>query len=121
MAVFKEKIQRHHVGLENVKVDTEHNVVTCTIKVKNDNIEKRVFARCTRDGWRTFADLAAEYVDPGYEDSVLDTFFFSVTRPLAADDFVRVEFAVCYQVNGITYWDNNRGLNYAIEWSEKEP
>jgi hypothetical protein len=118
MAAFREKVERNCVALENVKVDTEHNVVTCTIKVKNLHPEKRVFARCTSDGWRTFADLAAEYVDPGYEHSVYDTFFFAITRPLAADDLVRVEFAVGYQVNGHTYWENNRGLNYAIEWRQ---
>jgi len=27
-----------------------------------------------------------------------------------------VEFAVCYEAAGATFWDNNYGTNYRIEW-----
>ena len=109
----------------------------------------RVFARCTSDNWRTFADLPAQRVTGldslglGYERHC-----FAVRRPAAAPADSRsgspspaaradseaaaaasdgpsssssqpsaaVEFAVCYEAAGATFWDNNYGTNYRIEW-----
>lgn len=121
LEALHKKLERTCVGLENVKVDTKSNVVTCSIKVKNIHPEKRVFARCTSDGWRTHADLHAIYVDPGYDHSVYDSFYFALTRPLGSSERVRVEFAICYEVAGHVYWDNNDRRNYAIEWTGGEP
>lgn len=102
---------------------------------------KTVFARCTHDDWQTFADLPAQYVpgavNLGYE---YDTFCFAVRKPVTGwrEDHqncggrgwrgggargegevtptAAVEFAVCYKVVGNTYWDNNEGENFRIEW-----
>jgi protein phosphatase 1 regulatory subunit 3A/B/C/D/E len=115
-----------------------NSVILVSIKVKNLGLEKRVFARCTDNDWQTFADLPAQYVggvdNLGYE---YDRFCVAVRRPattpsgmISAERTVAepmdlrrmpvaaatVEFAICYQVNGQTYWDNNEFANYRIEW-----
>jgi hypothetical protein len=120
-----------------------NSVMLCTIRVRNLHPEKRVFARCTDNDWRTFADLPAHHVGGidslGYEH---DRFCFAVRRPTQASYSdgpetwndckngggggsapetasmlrVAVEFAVCFQAGGKVYWDNNCGANYRIEW-----
>lgn len=104
-----------------------HSVILLSIKVKNVDPEKRVFARCTDNGWQTYADLPAQFV--GGVDNLgreFDRFCVAVRRPStdrpapetadASKPAAVVEFALCYQVNGHTYWDNNDLANYRIEW-----
>jgi protein phosphatase 1 regulatory subunit 3A/B/C/D/E len=104
-----------------------HSVILVSTKVKNVDPEKRVFARCTDNGWQTYADLPAQFV--GGVDNLgreFDRFCVAVRRPSTdrppaenADASVPaavVEFALCYEVNGRAYWDNNDLANYRIEW-----
>ena len=74
-------------------------------------MEKHIFVRYTVDEWRTFHDVDAQYVANG--DRSLDRFIASV--PLNTTCSVRMQFVVCYQVNGCEYWDNNGGRNYQAE------
>jgi len=93
-----------------------------------------VFARCTSDNWRTYADLPAQRVS-GLDSLGLgyDRYCFAVRRPVTPDpcstlpcdhDDVAVvdepsavvEFAVCYETDDCAFWDNNDDANYRIEW-----
>jgi len=129
--------QSFPTGLRS-SVYQSNSTILCSIKVVNIHWEKKVFARCTNDDWTTYADLPAQYVPDvdnlGYE---YDTFCFAVRRPAcdapldewehstdgvpgSASEERRprstVEFSLCYEVQDETYWDNNDGLNYRIEW-----
>jgi len=107
--------------------------VHCTVRVANIDLHKRVFARCTSDDWKTSADIDATYIDPGTGGFSVsyDTFTFSIVRPPGSGSCVSpsgrpgeaagrtggvVEFSICYEVKGLSYWDNNDGGNYRIVW-----
>lgn len=140
---FRRRLFFQFVCLENVKVDSKsradgntngfikHGTVLCSIKVRNLHPMKRVFARCTDNNWKTYADISAAYISDGtsgYNEN--DTFTFALCNPLRyqgtasndteVDSYCRktasVEFALCYEVLGSTYWDNNNGNNYRIVW-----
>lgn len=142
---FRRRLFHQLVCLENVRIDVKsqtdgtskgfvnHGTVLCTVKVRNIHWIKRVFARCTDDNWRNFADITALYVNDGTDGNhEYDTFAFAVRNPFgyqtsregldpAVDGgYLRktaaVEFALCYQVLGSEYWDNNNGHNYRIVW-----
>lgn len=140
---FRRRLFFQFVCLENVKVDVKshtdgtangfvnHGIVLCTIKVRNLHPMKRVFARCTDNNWKTYADIFAVYVSDGTSRfNEYDTFTFALRNPLRyqgtasndteVDSYCRktasVEFALCYEVLGSTYWDNNSGHNYKIVW-----
>lgn len=140
---FRRRLAFQLVCLENVKVDVKshadgttngfvnHSTVLCTIKVRNLYPMKRVFARCTDNNWKTYADIFAVYVSDGTSGfNEYDTFTFALRNPLRYqgtasndtenDSYCRktasVEFALCYEVLGSTYWDNNSGQNYKIVW-----
>ena len=145
---FRGRVDRQRVCLENVRVDdwtatsnplsessgvvrpspmAANSVILCCIQTKTAALghsDERVFARCTSDNWRTFADLPAQRVTGldslglGYE-----RYCFAVRRPASASPVptvdapsAAVEFAVCYEGVDATFWDNNDEANYRIEW-----
>jgi len=112
-----------------------NSVILCSIQTKNtcgrDYRDAKVFARCTSDNWRTYADLPAQRVT-GLDSLGLgyDRYCFAVRRPVTPDPraaspcdaaavdgpIAAVEFAVCYQLSDGAFWDNNDEANYRIEW-----
>ena len=84
-------------------------IISGTIQVSNLAYQKEVFVRLTRDGWRSYFDITAQHQQSMYNGKT-DRFVFASC--VAEDDYV--EFAICYRVNGMTFWDNNRGLNYCF-------
>lgn len=83
------------------------------VMVQNISYEKRVAVRYTHDYWESYTDTSAEYLFSS-EDENLDVFVFVITCKKGIDEY-SVEFAVCYQVAGFEYWDNNLGRNYRID------
>ena len=120
-----------------------NSVILCSIQTKNisgrDHLrDVRVFARCTSDNWRTFADLPAQRVT-GLDSLGLGyhRYCFAVRRPVTADPCpastcdrrhaaavdepsAAVEFAVCYETTHCAFWDNNDEANYRIEWFQND-
>lgn len=141
---FRRRLFLQFVCLESVQLDhgtsearvVDHGTVRCTVKVRNIHPVKRVYAHCTDNDWKTHAEVEAEYVEEERTGpNEYDTFAFALRDPLRhhrqgdRDDkggafsegaYSRktavVEFALCYQVNGSEYWDNNDGKNYRIVW-----
>lgn len=113
---FVDRLARHSVCLESVAVITGQ--VTGTIKVRNIAFEKEVFVRFTLDGWVTFEDVAAYYVNPsdgpGY-GNLYDTFAFNLSLPNQLPES-GLQFAVCFRCRVGTFWDNNDSRNYSIRW-----
>lgn len=68
----------------------------------------------TFDTWKSFTDFPCWYVKDTYSSSDRDTFSFDVRLPEKIQSYERMEFAVCYECNGQTYWDSNKGKNYRI-------
>lgn len=125
--VFREKLERECVSLENV-ILKDYNLIG-TIKVKNISFEKTVRVRCTFDGWETNTDIVASYVPNNSMDghssvaARYDTFKFEMSVPPTTDFSKKIQFCICYEVGNSQYWDNNGGDNYEVtsaDWKEKD-
>ena len=80
------------------------------VAVKNLGFDKNVVIHYTKDG-QTWNDFTAAYVKADPNDSQYDIYSFNILAPSSP-----ITFAVKYQVNGQTYWDNNNGANYHMEY-----
>lgn len=114
---FRNKVDQNCVCLENVIIK-DYDIIG-TIKVKNIAFEKKVFVRCTFDGWFTSEDIPGNYVATSKGSSmsrknVYDTFTFKISVSPKMECTQKVEFCVCYDVSGNQYWDNKDGKNYQI-------
>jgi hypothetical protein len=101
-----------------------------SILVKNIAFEKKVSIRYTLDQWRSYHNVHAEWKcseeefllgGPSLEQG-LDRFDFKVDlhqemKGIQEEDATPhiLHFAVCYEVNGETHWDNNQNKNYCIQ------
>ena len=116
---FMKTLEETYVCLENVRV--EDITVFCSVKVKNIGFEKSVHGRCSYDGWLSFVDIPASHVPSGCDTPIHDTFSLAVYSPPSSTLSRRgpraAELAICYTVNNVEYWDNNKGNNYRIVWS----
>lgn len=93
--------------------------ITGTIQVLNLAYEKKVTVHYSFTNWKTMAASAASWQASGPpaegDAPQTDVFRFRlpvppfILRPGAA-----LEFAVCYEAQGCSRWDNNHGLNYKL-------
>ncbi|XP_061589489.1 protein phosphatase 1 regulatory subunit 3B [Cololabis saira] len=113
--IFHQNLDKRFVSLEHCVL--KETAFAGTVKVKNVSFEKSVKLRVTSDRWKSHMDVTCEYVKDAYPSSYSDTFSFQVSLPSELQPHERVEFAVCYEVDGCQYWDNNQGKNYHIVWS----
>ncbi|KAL0162874.1 hypothetical protein M9458_042270 [Cirrhinus mrigala] len=109
---FRQRVENEHVCLEHCML--KEKSIVGTIKVKNLSFEKSVKLRITFDTWKSHTDIECQYVKDTYTGSNRDTFSFEASLPDQVPPHERIEFAICYEVNGVTFWDNNQGQNYRI-------
>ena len=108
---FEQLVKSQALSLEEICFDDSIQGVFSIVgfaRVDNRAFEKIVFVRVTEDGWKTFKDVEAHYFLDNAASNT-DTFQFEFELSGEAADF-----ALCYRVNGETYWDNNLGQNYSI-------
>lgn len=82
------------------------------VEVENIAYDKKVTIHYSFDGVE-WADCEAEYYKPtwgNYEAWKFET----PTKLPSYRGSITVQFAIKYEVNGQTYWDNNNGKNYSI-------
>ncbi|KAJ7374726.1 Protein phosphatase 1 regulatory subunit 3G [Desmophyllum pertusum] len=108
---FLERVKRQHVCLESVVCDKV--IVRGFVRVLNIAYRKEVSVRYTMDGWKTFHQEYADYLSTS-RDGNTDTFFFRIPAPTISQSTCKVEFAICYRVEGNEYWDNNILKNYTV-------
>ncbi|XP_070541184.1 protein phosphatase 1 regulatory subunit 3B-like [Ptychodera flava] len=117
---FRDRLEKNNVSLENVIMKDSHTIMG-TVKVRNIAFEKYVKVRVTHDSWASYKDVLAVYSPPSYAFGLMgsatpekyDTFSFEFQIPLNCNA-KKIEFCVCYDVGGQSYWDNNCGKNYNI-------
>lgn len=91
------------------------------VLVRNLAYEKRVTARYSLNGWKTFSDVDGQFVSANATAS-LDRFVFCTTVKCPAQrDLVRMDLAVRYQVTGGEHWDNNDGQNHGFVITWRDP
>ncbi|XP_073680868.1 protein phosphatase 1 regulatory subunit 3B-like [Garra rufa] len=109
---FRQRVENDHICLEHCMLKDKS--IVGTIKVKNISFEKSVKLRITFDTWKSHTDIECQYVKDTYTGSNRDTFSFEASLPDQVPAHERIEFAICYEVNGVMLWDNNQGQNYRI-------
>lgn len=115
--------------------DYENQIIKCIVKVKNLSFKKRVFARVTFNNWKSNFDMDAMYLRADeMAPNSYDFFGFCIIIPDKStlvssssvfggkqsaspfDDCIcRIEFALCCEQNGVSYWDSNGGENYKFQ------
>uniref|UniRef100_A0A8C0R4M1 Protein phosphatase 1 regulatory subunit n=1 Tax=Canis lupus dingo TaxID=286419 RepID=A0A8C0R4M1_CANLU len=100
---FRNRLQADHVCLENCVL--KDRAIAGTVKVQNLAFEKMVKIRMTFDTWKSFTDFPCRYVKDTYAGSDRDTFSFDISLPEKIQSYERMEFAVCFECSGQTYWD----------------
>ena len=109
---FYQRVIAQKLSLENAIITDL--TITGFVRVANIAFHKSVRVRYTDNGWATFHDIAASYVQNSC-DGPTDRFSFSLVAPAYFVPGHRLEFAVSFNAEGTEYWDNNGGQNYVFE------
>lgn len=88
--------------------------INVTAVVKNIAFQKVVGVRYTDDDWASYQNVELKYSAPieGTNSEIW-------TGTIEIDSSEKSSFHFCgyYTVNGVTYWDNNFGANYNIDYT----
>ncbi|XP_035244085.1 protein phosphatase 1 regulatory subunit 3D isoform X1 [Anguilla anguilla] len=94
--------------------------ITGTAQVLNLAFEKEVMVHYSFTNWRSKGDSKASWVSSvvrnrmaGEPDSDIFRFRLPVP-PFILQPGALLEFAICFQVEGSEFWDNNNGQNYKL-------
>lgn len=99
-------IDDRNVVAKNYKV--VHSSFRGEVYLKNLALEKKVNIVYSYDNWETSLVGSASFEHTA-NNPEFEAWGFNLQVPIAVD---AVEFAVAYEVNGVTYWSNNNGDNY---------
>ncbi|KAJ8716042.1 hypothetical protein PYW08_013327 [Mythimna loreyi] len=109
-----DKLETQNVCMESARVcDGVHVTVCGSVRVRNLDFHKTVHIRYTMNGWKTYTDLQATYVQ-GSCDGFSDRFQFVLYAP-AISSGQRLELAVRFLCKGQQFWDSNSGCNYSFD------
>lgn len=105
-----------NIKLRRIRTNESLNKITISLEavVKNIAFQKVVGVRYTDDNWASYKD-----VDLKYSDSIEGTNNERWTGTIEIDSSKKSSFHFCgyYTVSGDTYWDNNFGKNYNINYT----
>lgn len=110
--LFRQRLENELICLEHCML--KERALVGTVKVKNLSFEKSVKVRVTFDTWKSYTDVECQYVRDTYAGLDRDTFSFEVSLQAQVRPHKHIEFAICYEADGHTYWDSNQGQNYRI-------
>lgn len=106
---FDGKLDQVKVALDDVEV--RNFSVKGTVKVRNMGYHKKITIRYSIDDWSSYQDVVGWYINESHTDFT-DTFGFEFSLPDTKER--KLEFAICFSVHGVEFWDNNNGENYQI-------
>lgn len=111
---FLDRLRDKQVCLESAAVtDPISLTITGCVRVRNLDFHKSVHIRYSMDGWRSFSDLTASYVENSC-DGFSDKFSFMLFGN-SMQIGQRVEMAIRFQAKGEQFWDSNYGTNYSFQ------
>lgn len=117
LPTFLDIVNEKRVCLESACVsDATNQTITGWVRVRNLDFYKSLYIRYSFDGWRSFVDLQASYVENSC-DGFSDRFTFTLYGNLLSVG-QRLEFAVRFHCMGQQFWDNNDGVNYCFQCIE---
>lgn len=85
-----------------------YNNYTISALVKNLAYQKDVKVRYTTDNWKTYKEAPLSYVETNEDGNE----YWSCDIDTTGATYDTFKYALCYKVNGQTYWDNNFNLDY---------
>jgi hypothetical protein len=113
------------VRLEKVCLSTDKKNLIGTIAVANLSFQKSVVARFTFDYWQTVSEVNAEYssdVRRREREEGVDRFVFKIKLAEQANLEKKILFfCIRYCAAGQEYWDNNRGVNFQVDFKKATP
>lgn len=112
---FIKKVRKQKVIVEEYGFSEEKNAVTGRVRVANLAFQKEVQVRYTCNSWSNHFDL--NLVWEGSVGTLGDTDKFILVIPVPSEWTGSVVFAIRYEVNGRTFWDNNYSKNYVMDIS----
>ena len=137
--LFNWLLREKSLLLEDCQVgcDEGKHAVKGTLAVSNVNTVSDIFVRYTKDGWKSFTDIPAEFVSSNHTggDVSFDRCEFKLPFDLdlgssgtedeeseqlntaVSDWSCSMEFAICYRVDGNEMWDNNQEKNFQVNLS----
>lgn len=111
---FLEAVRDKQVSLENAAIiDPICLTIAGCVRVRNLDFHKSVHIRYSLDGWKSFSDLQANYVENSC-DGFSDKFSFTMFGN-ALQVGQHLELSVRFQCKGQQFWDNNYGQNYIFQ------
>jgi len=110
-----EKLMKNNLVMDSVKL--RYPFLDGYIAVKNISFHKRVFLRYTTNNWQSSQDLAATY-DSSSAIASMDKFLFvlDASKFFSDESTNTLLFAICFESEGVQYWDNNDGANYRVDF-----
>lgn len=114
---FLEHLSRQRVCLEQILCSELG--IGGTIQVLNLAYEKKVTVHYSFTNWRIHTETTASWrssgsrTKPGAPETDIFRFRLPVP-PFILQPGSILEFAICYRVQGSSYWDNNNGQNYKL-------
>lgn len=114
MPGFLDMVREQKVCLENAAVtDPICMTITGCVRVRNLDFNKSVHLRYSLDGWKSFADFQANYIENSC-DGFSDKFSFTIFGN-SLQMGQRLEMAVRFSCKGEQFWDSNSGINYCFQ------
>lgn len=111
---FHLRVRERKVSLESFQTADDALTVSGIVRVSNIAFQKNVVIRHTVNGWMTFSDVQATYVE-GSSDGSTDRFHFVVQLPEYFGVGCLMEFSIMYVSADQVFWDSNFGSNYRVE------
>lgn len=90
---------------------SESNVLKGSIALANIGNPKVVKVRYSEDNWLTYKEANAYNYNNPSDGGLIDNWGFDIQLNSSTH---KVQFSVCYEVDGVEYWDNNFGSNYTL-------
>ena len=111
------------VRMEKIYLSTDNKNLLGLVAVQNLAFHKLVVARFTFDFWQTTSEVKADYSTDARRRQLrdgYDRFIFSVKIADQAHLEKRTMFiCIRYTVDGQDFWDNNRTMNYQVDFCKK--
>jgi hypothetical protein len=115
--------QNAEVRVERIFLAPDNQTLVGIIACANLAFHKCVVARFTLDYWKTTSEVVAEFnqdVRKKHKEDGYDRFNFNIKLADQANlESKTLLLCVRYSVNGREYWDNNKDMNYQIDFSKK--
>ena len=111
------------VRMEKIYLSTDTKSLLGLVAVQNLAFHKLVVARFTFDFWQTTSEVKADYSNDARRRQLrdgYDRFIFSVKIADQAHLEKKTMFiCIRYTVDGQDFWDNNRAMNYQVDFCKK--